>query len=44
MWVLVRSKTRLEAKFFKHKLIRYYVYIFINKMEGKEVEVVKYGL
>ena len=36
MWVIVER----EVIYFKHKTIRYWLYILINKIKGKEVYVI----
>ncbi len=41
MWVLVRTKKSLTTKYFKHKLIRFYLYILINKLKKYEVKTIK---
>lgn len=37
MWVLIRNDFKIEARHFKHKFIRCYLYILINKFKGNEV-------
>jgi hypothetical protein len=38
MWVIVKYE---YAYYFRHKFIRYYLCILINKIRGKEVEVLE---
>lgn len=44
MWVLIREERKIQTKYFKHKLIKYYLYVLVNKMRGKKVEVIKYDI
>lgn len=40
MWVLIEDNKKKEARHFKHKFIRFWMYIIINKIKGNEVEVI----
>ena len=41
MIVIVKSKKYTAVKRYKYKLIGYYLYIFISKVKGYEVAVLK---
>lgn len=41
MWVLVKSRSKIITKYYKRKLIRYYLFILINKIRGNRVEVIE---
>lgn len=43
MWVIVRDEKVTEIRYYRHKRIRYYLFILISKLKGKEVSVIKYG-
>jgi hypothetical protein len=40
MIVIIKTLTDTSFKRFKHKTIRYWLYILINKIKGKEVFVI----
>lgn len=42
MWIIIKNKHKKEVKYFKHKFIKYYLCIFINKLKRNEIEVLKY--
>lgn len=37
MWVIIKHKSNTEVRYFKHKFIKYYFCIIINKLKKKEV-------
>lgn len=39
MWVIVENEKKKEIRYFKHKTIKYWLYILINKIKGNEVEI-----
>ena len=44
MWVLVKAKNKIITRYYKRKLIKYYVFIIVNKIKGNQVEVIDWRL
>ena len=40
MWVIIKKQNKKEIRYIKHKFIRLWLYILINKLKGNEVEVI----
>ena len=41
MWVLTKISNKITARYFKHKFIKFYMYLLKNKIKGNEIEVIR---
>ena len=39
MWVIIENNYKKEIRYFKHRFIKYWIYIIINKIKGNEVSI-----
>lgn len=38
-WVIIENNHKKEIRYFKHRFIKYWIYIIINKIKGNEVSI-----
>lgn len=38
-WVIIENNYKKEIRYFKHRFIKYWIYIIINKIKGNEVSI-----
>ena len=38
MWLIIKSKKETYIRYFKHRFIRYYIFLLICKIKKKEVD------